>query len=467
MNQKKTTFALFFGNRGMFPGSLMASAREEVTRVLHEMGHETLMLDAEATRYGAVETPEEGQVFANFLRAHQGEFGGVIVVLPNFGDENGARVALKDAGVPIFIQAYPDDLDKMAPALRRDAFCGKCSITDVLYQSEIKFSVLKPHTVHPGSAKFREQIAYFDRVCRVFGGVKGMNVGMLGARVTAFKTVRIDEVSLQRHDITVEAFDLSDVFRRIDSVARDARYQDKKRALEAVSCWKGVPEEAVDKLVRAGVVLDQYVDECKLDALAIRCWTEFEAILGISPCVLLGELNDRFITTACEVDVGNAVAMHALSLASYRPSACLDWNNNYGDDDDKCILFHCGPVPASLMAGQGRITPHAILANITSEACTYGCNVGRIAEGPFSFGSMMTWDGHPRFYLGNGRFTADPIPEDFFGCAGVAHIDRLQDVLLHVTERGFRHHVSVTPGDVVAPVREALEKYMGLEVAVL
>ncbi|MBM4086396.1 MAG: hypothetical protein FJ272_16545, partial [Planctomycetes bacterium] len=112
MSARKTTFALFFGNRGFFPASLIAGAREELPRVLKEMGHGVLMLPADATRYGAVETPREGEVYAEFLRQHRGQFGGVIVSLPNFGDETGAVSALRDAGVPILIQAYPDDLDK-------------------------------------------------------------------------------------------------------------------------------------------------------------------------------------------------------------------------------------------------------------------------------------------------------------------------------------------------------------------
>src|SRR5450759_1880218 len=130
---QKSRFALFFGNRGFFPASLQAEAREELPRVLKAAGHEVLMLDAEATRYGAIETLQEGQIFANFLRQNQGKFDGVILSLPNFGDENGAVAALRDAGVPIFIQAYPDDFDRMGPALRRDAFCGKFSIMDVFY----------------------------------------------------------------------------------------------------------------------------------------------------------------------------------------------------------------------------------------------------------------------------------------------------------------------------------------------
>ena len=93
----------------------------------------------------------------------------------------------------------------------------------------------------------------------------------------------------------------------------------------------------------------------------MRCWLELEQQAGISPCVLLGEMNDRGKIASCEVDVGSAVTMYALKLATGTPSACLDWNNNYGDEDDKCILFHCGPVPMSLMTQRGKIEDHAFL----------------------------------------------------------------------------------------------------------
>jgi L-fucose isomerase-like protein len=466
MAVEKATFALFFGNRGFFPASLIAQAREELPRVLNEWGHDILMLAADATRYGAVETPREGERYANFLQENRGRFGGVILCLPNFGDETGAVAALKDAGVPILIQAYPDELDKMAPEVRRDAFCGKISIMDVFCQYGAKFTALKPHVVGPSSDRFKANVAYFDRVCRVVNGMKGMVVGAIGARTTAFKTVRIDEVALQRHGITVETLDLSGVFARMKAVkSSDDAYRTKAETLKGYTSWQGVPEEAFDKIARLGVVLDAIIEEYGMDAIALRCWIELQEQLGISACVLLGELNDRGVPAACEVDVGNAVAMHALHLASGKPATCLDWNNNYGEEDDKCILFHCGPVPKSLMADKGRIADHAILANAVGQGCGYGCHVGRIAPGDFTFGSMLTDAGKLRFYLGQGGFTEDQIPAEFFGCAGVAEIGRLQDVLLHVGRNGYRHHVSATPGLVQASVREALADYLDFEVA--
>lgn len=462
---KKTRFALFFGNRGFFPASLIAKAREELPRLLKEWGHEVIMLDEDSTPHGAVGTSREGGIYAKFLEKNKGEFGGVILCLPNFGDETGAVAALNDVGVPILIQAYPDDLDKMAPELRRDAFCGKFSIMDMFCQYGIKFTVLKPHTVEPSSDRFKTNVDYFDQVCRVVNGMKDMVVGAIGARTTAFKTVRIDEVALQRHGITMETLDLSDVFARINMLkSRNKTCQAKARVLKEYTSWEGVPEQAFDRIVRLGVVLDEIIEEYQMDAIALRCWIELQQQLGISPCVLLGELNNRGIIATCEVDVGNAIAMRALHLASGGPAVCLDWNNNYGEEDNKCILFHCGSVAGSLMTDKGRIADHAILANAVGKGCSFGCHVGRIAPLDITFGSMLTDAGKLKFCLGQGKFTDDKIPNDFFGCAGVVEIKDLQEVLLYLGYHGYRHHVSVTPGLVQAPVREALERYLDFEV---
>jgi L-fucose isomerase-like protein len=479
MVNQKTTFALFFGNRGFFPASLIVSAREEMARVLQGLGHDVLMLDAEATRYGAVETVREGEVYARFLQENRGKFGGVILCLPNFGDENGAVAALKDAGVPILVQAYPDDLDKMSPDLRRDSFCGKISIMDVFRQHGVPFTALKPHTVSPSSDRFKANVDAFDRICRVVNGVRspvtlgrspvtlgrGMTIGALGARTTPFKTVRIDEIALQRHGITVETLDLSDLFARVRAVQpTDPAYIARADRLRAYTSWGSVPDAAFENLVRLSVTLDAIIEEYRLNAIALRCWTELQMEFRVSPCVLMGELNSRGIPAACEVDVGSAITMHALGLAADGPAACLDWNNNYGDEDDKCILFHCGPVPTTLMTDPGVVTDHAILATSKGWGYGYGCNVGRIAAGNFTFGNLLTDAGKVKVYLGQGKITGDPIPADFFGCAGVAEITGLQDVLLHLGQHGHRHHVAIAPGWVQEPVREAMEKYLGFEV---
>jgi L-fucose isomerase-like protein len=456
------TYALYYGNRGFFPASLIASAREELPRALKAQGLEHIQMDASATRYGAVETPEEGRKYAEFLAQNRGKFHGVILCLPNFGDETGAVAALREAGVPILVQAYPDEMDKMGPANRRDSFCGKLSIMDVFHQSEIPFTAMAPHTVHPSHARFKENLAYFDRVCRVVRAGRRMTVGALGARTSPFRTVRIDELALEKHGVTVETMDMADVFARMRAVKPQAAgFAEKRRALDTVAAWDGVPEAARENLTRLFVVLEGITEEMSLAAISIRCWTEIQKEMGISPCVVNGIMMDQGLPVACEVDTGSAVMMRLLGAAAAAPTAIMDWNNNYGDDDERCILFHCGNAPSSLMAAPGKVTDHAILSNSIGTGKGFGCNQGRLKAGAFTFGGLMSEDGALKAYLGEGDMTADPIPGNFFGVAGVAKIPGLQDVLLHLGREGHRHHVVLTPGKVMESAREAMERYLG------
>ena len=466
--KKKTTFAVFFGNRGFFPASLIAQARIDMAEVLESSGYGCLMLEESLTRYGAVETPREGEVYAKFLQDNRGKYDGIILCLPNFGDETGAISALRDCGVPIFVQAYPDELEKMAPELRRDAFCGKFSIMDVFTQYGVPFTAMKPHVVHPKSNQFNENLQRFAAICRVVNSMKRMTVGCIGARTTPFKTVRVDELALQQHGITVETVDMADVIGRVnklDSAATDVI--NKINRLRGYTCWNGIPDEAVVNLAKLGVAIDNIIDELQLDAIAIRCWIELQEQLKVSPCVLLSELNDRGVIAACETDIASAVAMYALSQASLASSTCLDWNNNYGDDENKCIVFHCGPVPQQMMTGPGQVTDHAILANSVGCGCSYGCNTGRMKPSLVTVAGMLTDKGQLNFYLSEGELTDDPIPDNFFGCAGVLKIDDMQDTLQTLGYLGHRHHLTLTSGLYMDALYEAFTRYLNYTVTIV
>jgi L-fucose isomerase-like protein len=316
--------------------------------------------------------------------------------------------------------------------------------------------------VDPRDPRFKASIDYFDRVCQVVAGMKDMSVGAIGARTTPFKTVRVDESALQRYGITVETLDMAEIIWRTKNLQLTEAVKAKLAFMQGYATWEAIPAAGMEKLAKFAVVLDQVIEQYNLDALALRCWDEMNTQLGIAGCVVLGMLNERLVPAACEVDVCSAVAMQALRLASGTPAGCLDWNNNYYDDDDKCILFHCGPLPASMMAQVSPVIPHGMM----SGGDKFGCHIGRIAPGAFTFGNMATVDGEMRFFLGEGAITADPISDDFFGVCGVAHIPGLQDVLEHMGRFGHRHHVGITRGHVLKAVREALANYLGCEVSV-
>ena len=458
--KKKMVFALCFCNRGFMPGELIYGAREDMDKAVTDVGYDYIAMDPELTRFGGVETRDEGLLYAKWLKEHEGQYDGVIFSMPIFADENGAITALQDAGVPILMQAYPDEIGKMDFAHRRDAYCGKFSVTDVFTQYGVPFTVLKPHVVHPLSAAFRENLRDFAAICRVVNGMKRFNLGVIGARTTAFKTVRFDEIGLQKHGINCESFDLSEVFKKVEAIADDdAAVAAKKERLSGYTDFTGVPEKNFNTLAKIAVVIDGYIEEYHLDALALRCWNELETYLRVCPCVLLSELNDRGIVASCEIDVCSAVTMRAMSLASEGSCAVLDWNNNYGDDENKVVLFHCGPVAQSLMTCKGTVTNHKMFDK-TDPGSGWGCNEGRIRPMPITISNCQTKDGKIVIYASEARFTDDPIEDGYFGCAGVAEIPDLQNKLIKLARGGFKHHTSICEGHYKAVLEEALTNYL-------
>lgn len=461
---KKQTFALYFGNRGFMPAELIEGARDDMVKAVTDAGYDYIMMDKSATRYGAVETRDEGRAYAKWLKSHEGEYDGVILCMPIFVDENGAVTALQDAGVPILMQAYPDEIGKMDFQHRRDAYCGKFSVTDVFEQYRIPYTVMTPHVVHPLTPEFAKNLHDFAAVCRVVNGMKRFTIGCIGARTTAFKTVRFDEVTMQRHGINVESFDLSELFEFVRAKADDdKKVIAKKAALENYTDFSNVPEEKKIMLSKISVVIDDYIETYHLDAISLRCWNEMETYLRVCPCVLISELNDRGIVASCEIDMCSAITMRALALATEGPAACLDWNNNYGDDPDKVILFHCGSTAQKLMAGKGEVTSHKMFDK-GDPGSGWGTNEGRIAAFPMTFSNCKTEDGKITIYFSEGEFTGEDIEKEFFGCGGVAKIDNLQKKLIKLARGGFKHHTTVANGHVKDILEEAFKYYLGYDV---
>ena len=205
MANKKMTMGLILGNRGFFPDHLAKSGREEMLNALQAAGMEVVALTPEQSKYGAVEIREESHRCADLFKASRDRIDGVIVTLPNFGEERAIADALRwaDLRVPVLIQATPDDPKKMTIASRRDSFCGKMSACNNLRQYGIPYSLTSLHTEALDSPEFKKDLEWFAAVCRVVKGFRNLRVGAIGARPTAFNTVRYSEKLLERSGISV------------------------------------------------------------------------------------------------------------------------------------------------------------------------------------------------------------------------------------------------------------------------
>lgn len=461
---RNTTFALFFGNRGFMPAELILDARKEMIKAVTDAGFDYIIMDESATRYGAVETRDEGRLYHDRLEKNRNKFDGVILCMPIFVDENGAIAALRDANVPILMQAYPDEIGKMDFQHRRDAFCGKFSVTDVFSQYKVPFTMLKPHVVHPLSKEFRQNLIDFARICKVVNGMKRFTVGCIGARTTAFKTVRFDEITLEKYGITVESFDMSEVFKKVDELKdNDERVIKKEERLKNYTDFSICPIKRLNTLAKFSVVIDEYIEEYHLDCLTLRCWNEMETYYRVCPCVLLSELNDRGIVASCEIDLCSAITMRAMNLATDLPTACLDWNNNYGDNENEVILFHCGPVAQSLMTKKGLVTDHKMFSKCDPDS-GWGSNEGRIKAFDMTFSNCKTEDGKIYIYASEGKMTDKEIEPEFFGCGGVAHIDDLENKLIRLGRNGFKHHTTIGVGHLKDVLTEAFTTYLNYTV---
>ena len=461
-DKKKMTMGVIVGNRGFFPDQLAKSGREEIIQALGKAGMDSIVLGPEDSKHGAVETHEEAKRCAALFRKNSDKIDGVVVTLPNFGDERAIADTLRLArlGVPVLIQATPDSASKMTILHRRDSFCGKMSACNNLRQYGIPYSLTRLHTVSPDSQDFQNDLAWFGAVCRIVNGFRNLRIGSLGARPTAFNTVRYSEKLLEHNGISVETLDLSEVFGRIAKLKDDnAGVQGKLGEIKKYVTTQSVPDAALIKMAKLGYVIDEWMKQTDLQISAVQCWTSMEEYFGVVPCTIMSMMSNKLLPAACEVDIVGTLSMHALALASETPSALLDWNNNYGDDPNKAVCFHCSNLPKHFFQDV-RMDFQEIIAGTVGKENTFGTVVGRVKPGAMSFARFSTDDisGTIRGYVGQGEFTNDSL--NTFGGVGVVKIPELQKLLHYICENGFEHHVAANFSSTAGAVHEAAVRYL-------
>jgi L-fucose isomerase-like protein len=460
----KTTFGLIVGSRQFFPAELCRSGRETMLRVMEEEGFRAISLGEEDTKYGAVSTLDDAVTCGEFLKQHAGEIDGLVVTLPNFGDERAVANSIRFSGlnVPVLIHAYPDDRKNQGYDTRRDSFCGKFSVCNNLRQYGIPFSLPRLHTEDPEGASFRADLRRFAATCRVVKGVRKARIGCLGARPAAFNTVRYSEKILERAGISVETLDLSEIMGRANAIGSDdIQVQTKLADLKTYVRTNQVPAESLDRMARFGVVVDRWMAANRLDATAFQCWTAMEEFFGIIPCTIMSMMSNKLMPSACETDVVGALSMYALALATGEPSALVDWNNNYEEEEDKGVIFHCSNLPVQVFTDIPVMSYNPSIANDFGQANAYGIMVGRMKSEPFTYLRIGTDDvsGQIRCYMGEGELTNDPL--ETYGGFGVVQIPRFQDLLQYICFNGFEHHVAVNQRLIAPAVYDALNNYMG------
>lgn len=465
-NKERMCFGIIIGTRAYFNSELAKDVRKQLLRTLADEGYDYVILPEDATPTGSssIETREDGLKCAELFRQNRDCIDGIIVSLPNFGFEIGIinAISVADLNVPILVQACDDENDKVDLDSRRDAFCGKISVCNNLYQYGIPFTDTTLHTYSIYSELLAKDINKFAGICRVVNGLRHARVGAIGARPAGFQTVRASEKLLQKSGITVVPVDLSEIL----GAARKIEDTDVEllKKLEEIKCYAVVPKEYSDKLVlqaKFGVAVERWIEANQIDAVAVQCWDSLEQNYGCAACVTMSMLGEKLLPAACEVDIAGAVSMYALTLAAQGQSALLDWNNNFAEDRNKCVCTHCGNFPKSFVRNDLKLGTLGVLGRTLGKVNTFGAVYGKVTKGDFTFFRISTDDtkGVIKAYLGTGEITDDPYGMD--GCIAVTKVDNLQILMKHICKNGFEHHVAMVRNDVKDILNEAIEGYLG------
>ena len=465
-NKERMCFGIIIGTRAYFNSELAKDVRKQLLKTLADEGYDYLILPEDATPTGSssIETREDGLKCAELFRQNRDRIDGIIVSLPNFGFEIGIinAISVADLNVPVLVQACDDENDKVDLDSRRDAFCGKISVCNNLYQYGIPFTDTTLHTYSIYSELLAKDINKYAGICRVVNGLRHARIGAIGARPAGFQTVRASEKLLQKSGITVVPVDLSEILgaaRKIEDT--DAELLKK---LEEIKCYAAVPKEYSDKLVlqaKFGVAVERWIEANQIDAVAVQCWDSLEQNYGCAACVTMSMLGEKLLPAACEVDIAVAVSLYALTLAAQGHSELLDWNNNFAEDRNKCVCTHCGNYPKSFVRNDLKLGTLGVLGRTLGKVNTFGAVYGIVTKGDFTFFRISTDDtkGAIKAYLGTGEITDDPYGMD--GCIAVTKVNNLQTLMKYICKNGFEHHVAMVRNDVKEILNEAIEDYLG------
>jgi L-fucose isomerase-like protein len=467
MAKQKQSFGVIIATRNIFNFELAVSARKSVLEKLDKMGFGSVIIPSDVTPTGNVEGYEDAVKCAKYFKEHADQIDGIVVVLANFGDELGVVNTIQMAGlnVPVLIQACDDDNDKVDVYHRRDAFCGKLSVCNNLYQYGIKFTDTTYHTYSLDSEEFTKDLLKFAGICRVVKGMKGLRVGAIGTRPIGFQTMRVSEKILQKTGITVVPVDMSEILAAAEKMDENSTaVKEKVKAIQEYGTCRILNDKQLPKQARFGLAVEEWIEENDIDISALQCWESIEKNYGCAACVTMSMMGEKLMPSACEVDIAGTIGMYALALASQRPSALLDWNNNYAEDRDKVVCTHCSNYPKSFFENEIEIGSLDILGTVLGHEDTFGAVKGKVAPGNMTYFRISTDDpkGIIKSYLGEGVITDDPYDMD--GGIAICKIPRLQDLMKYMCKNGYEHHVGMVRGHVAGILEEAIGNYLGWEI---
>jgi L-fucose isomerase-like protein len=345
---------------------------------------------------------------------------------------------------PILLWGLPE-LPYDGGKIRLNSVCGVNLNASNLYKSGVR-------TFHATVGGTIDE-DWLDAV-RVLSAFSTAHVGIAGFRAHGFFNLGVRDLNVYSNfGVLIDHYELHDVYEYPVQPADVARRKDQLRSLYDVS---GISVDQLDKVAMLSARMEKFLDDNRITALALRCWPEFAANFGVSPCAAMSLLQSEDRILACEGDVEGALSMLAHRAAGAGTPFLFDFSQvNF--DEDFALLWHCGVAPCNLWDGSCVRSLDTYFAGGKGVTADFVLRTGDV--------SILRFDSagdEYRMFLQKAH--GIPMEKELRGTYLKVRFDEpVRAVMEKLVYNGIAHHASMAYGDFLRPF-EILARIKGWRV---
>lgn len=368
----------------------------------------------------------------------------------DFGEEQVVAEIARAFDIPVLIWGARDERPNTLESRGRDTQCGMFAATKVLSRYGVKYSYI--YNCETESPEFEKGYENFIRVAAVIKALKGLRVAKIGERPGPFMSVMTNDANLMK------GFGITVVPISPFKIAETATKLIKERTEEFIAYYKELTgrmdcstmkTEEIEKAAGVKLAVKKHMEENHCSVGAFECWSAFPGLIGICPCVALGELADEGMPLACETDVNGAITMAILRACDLYENAefLADLTIRHPENENGELLWHCGPFPYSLKAKNSS----AALVNAQEQF--------ELKQGDLTICRFDELDGKYSLFAGEAKTTTGPKTSGTYVWMEVDNWKRWEEKLMFGP---YIHHVGGVYGKYLPILREAA-RYLGIE----
>lgn len=382
--------------------------------------------------------PDEARTAAHNLV--KSEVDGIVVISGTFHLGHLALIINDSVKKPMLLWAFRE-LPYDGGKIRLNSVCGVNLNASNLYKSGCDSFVC---CMGDGI-----DTAWVDAV-RMKAALSGAHIGIAGYRAHGFFNLSVEDLQEYRNfGILIDHYELSDVMGQCG----EAVMTDEIVRTFDCSC---VSEEQTSKVGALASSMESFLIKNSLDALAVRCWPEFAAQYGISPCAAMSFLASKDYILGCEGDLEGTISMLAAKAASGETPFLADLSQ-VDFDEDFALMWHCGVASPTLWDGESEKTLDTYFAGGKGVTADFVMKSGRV-----TVMRLDTARGKTRLFVSRGEVI--PMKKELKGTYAKVRFEKnISSLLDTVVTNGIAHHVAMVYGEHVQTFKK-FARICGFEV---